>query len=112
MLHARRPFLPVTDEIEWTHAADRARVEGLVERRIEETLEWSLALQTHPWLGNVDEGFFLVYVTSFNEWHEGTQFEPMKDRSMLTSAEQSVRYHNPDNGRYRLDALTRLLARL
>jgi hypothetical protein len=36
----------------------------------------------------------------------------MKDRSMLTPAEQSVGYHNPDNGRYRLDAVTELLRRL
>ena len=110
--YAPRPFVPRTADIDWSRPADRVRAEELATRQIEETLQWSIALQTHSWLGNVDLGFFLVYLTSFNEWHEGSQFEPMKDRSMLTPAEQSVGYHNPDNGRYRLDAVTELLRRL
>ena len=107
-----RPFVPSTSDIDWTLPGGRARAQELAARRIQETLEWSLALQTHPWLGNVDQGFFLVYFTSFNEWHEGTQFEPMKNRSTLTAAELSVGYHNTDDGRYRLNALTSLLAKL
>ena len=75
-------------------------------------MEWTLLLQTHPWLGNVDQGFFLVYITSFNEWHEGSQFEPMKPRPALTPTERAMGYHNPTNGFYRLDRLTDLLRRL
>ena len=84
----------------------------LAETRIEETLQTNLMLQTHPFLGNVDRGFFLVHITSFNEWHEGHQFEPMKDEAPLTSAERAVGYHNPADGAYRLRKLTDLLGRL
>ena len=69
-------------------------------------------LQTHAWLGNVDAGFFLVYLTSFNEWHEGHQFEPMKDLAMLTSEEQALGYHNAEDGQGRLTAITDLISRL
>ena len=110
--YAPSPFLPRTGEIDWTRPEDRARAEQLSMRRIQETLAWSLALQTHPWLSNVARGFFLVYLTSFNEWHEGTQFEPMKDRAMLTPAEQTVGYHNAVDGGYRLRTITDLLNRL
>ena len=110
--YAPRPFLPRTAAIDWTHPADRARAQELSTQRIRETLEWSLILQTHPWLGNLTRGFFLVYLTSFNEWHEGTQFEPMKDRATLTQSEREVGYHNVDNGHYRLEAIRSLLARL
>ena len=60
----------------------------------------------------MDAGFFLVYITSFNEWHEGTQFEPMKDAAALTPEEWAVGYHNPRDGYYRLRQLGELLARL
>jgi hypothetical protein len=55
-------------------------------------------------------GFFLVYINSFNEWHEGHQFEPMKDLEQLRAEEQAVGYHNPPEGGYRLEALRKLLA--
>ena len=48
------------------------------------------------------------YINSFNEWHEGTAFEPMKDYRAMTAAERET-YHNPIDGDYRLAALTRLL---
>ena len=107
-----RPFLPRTAAVDWTRPDARARAQELSTERIRDTLEWSLLLQNHPWLGNVGRGFFLCYLTSFNEWHEGTQFEPMKDRVMLTPAERAVGYHNVDNGHYRLEAIANLLARL
>ena len=107
-----RPFLPDAPDLVWSEPADRARARLLSEQRIRETLEWSLLLQTHPWLGNAQHGFFLVYITSFNEWHEGHQFEPMKSRAALTPEEQVHGYHNPSDGFYRLDRLTDLLRRL
>jgi hypothetical protein len=48
------------------------------------------------------------YLTSFNEWHEGHQFEPMKARVDLTAEERAVGYHNPERGSDRLAALTAL----
>ena len=59
-----------------------------------------LLLQTHPWPGDVDNGFFLVHITSFNEWHEGHQFEPMKTHAALTPAEPAIVCHNPADGAY------------
>ena len=67
-------------------------------------------MQTDPSLANVRRGFFLVYVTSFNEWFEGHVFEPMKDFAELTPAERAVGYHNPADGSYRLKQLQALLA--
>ena len=53
--------------------------------------------------------FFIVYIATFNEWHEGTSFEPMKDRAALLPQEVPFTYHNPARGRYRLDYLKRRL---
>ena len=107
-----RPFVPDVGDIDWSREHDRERAHARAVTRIEETLEWSLLLQIHPWLGNVALGFFLVYITSFNEWHEGTQFEPMKPRDALSAAEVAVGYRNPVDGFARLDRLTELLRRL
>jgi hypothetical protein len=51
-----------------------------------------------------------VYVNSFNEWHEGHAFEPMKDAADLTAGERPHGYRNPERGDYRLAALRSLLA--
>ena len=110
--YSPRPFLPRTPDLRWSRAADRETARALAEQRTEETLQSNLLLQTHPWLGNVDKGFFLVHITSFNEWHEGHQYEPMKDDSALTPAERAIGYHNPEDGAYRLRHLADLLARL
>ena len=107
-----RSFVPATRELEWSRAADRERARELAERRTETTLQLNLILQMHPWFGNADRGFFLAYITSFNEWHEGTQYEPMRDYADLTPAERAVGYHNPVNGSYRLRRLADLLGRL
>jgi hypothetical protein len=64
-------------------------------------------VQSDPQLVNVRRGFFLVYLTTFNEWHEGTAFEPMKGASELTAAERVFAYHNPERGDHRLGALAR-----
>jgi hypothetical protein len=47
-------------------------------------------------------------VNSFNEWHEGTSFEPMKSFRDLTAAERLL-YHNPLDGSYRLEVLKSLM---
>ena len=107
-----RPFLPRTPELVWSRAEDRETARRLAEQRTEETLQLNLLLQTHPWLGNVGKGFFLSYITSFNEWHEGHQYEPMKNAASLTHGERAIGYHNPAHGAYRLLHLTDLLARL
>ena len=65
-------------------------------------MQATVAVQTDPALGNVHNGFFLVYLNSFNEWHEGHGFEPMKDQAELTPAERRIGYHNPERGDYRL----------
>ena len=67
-------------------------------------------MQTNAQFINAQRGFFLTYINSFNEWHEGTQFEPMKDRGALTREEQAIGYHNQEVGSYRLDTLRSLLA--
>ncbi len=110
--YAPPPFLPASSEFDWNRAEDRERAAQLAEQRIEESLQTNLVLQTHPWLGNVDRGFFLTHITSFNEWHEGHQFEPMKDASALNSAERAVGYHNPADGAYRMRKLVDLLGEL
>ena len=110
--YSPRAFLPHTADLEWGRAADRETARRLADQRTEDTLQSNLMLQTHPWLGNIDKGFFLVHITSFNEWHEGHQYEPMKDYSALTPAERSIGYHNPEDGAYRLRHLADLLARL
>ena len=107
-----RPFVPHIGHVDWSDESDRERAHAEAVARIEETLEWSLLLQTHPWLGNVALGFFLVYITSFNEWHEGTQFEPMKPRDALSAAEIAAGYRNPADGFARLHRLAELLRRL
>jgi hypothetical protein len=53
-----------------------------------------------------------VYINSFNEWHEGHQFEPMKNRGDLTKEEIAVGYRNPNDGWYRIKRIRRLLASL
>ena len=49
----------------------------------------TLHLQTDGTPPPARTGFFLTFVNSFNEWHEGTQFEPMKDAATLTPHEAS-----------------------
>ena len=72
----------------------------------------SLTLQLDSTLRNASTGFFIVYIGTFNEWHEGTAFEPMKDRAALLPQELPFDYHNPAHGRYRLDYLKPRLEKL
>ena len=108
--HNRLPFEPGKVPYEWSDQRDREAAASASQSRIVESFRATLALQTDPALANASRGFFLTYLTSFNEWHEGTQFEPMKDRADLTQEERAAGYHDPDRGRYRLDLLRSLLA--
>jgi hypothetical protein len=95
--------------VDWTRADDRERVARLSQARIASALDATLRVQTDAALTNARRGFFLVYINSFNEWHEGHQFEPMKDFAQLTAEERALGYHNPADGAYRLAALRTLL---
>ena len=110
--YQERPFLPRTRKLNWSNADDRELARSLSESRILESLQGNLLLQLHPWFGNVDAGFFLFYITSFNEWHEGTAFEPMQNRAEMSTQQQAMEYHNPSDGYYRLRSLQELLAKL
>ena len=101
-------FVPPAD-INWSSASDRERAARLAVRQIEASMRTSLAVQTDPTLRNASTGFFIVYIATFNEWHEGTSFEPMKDHAALLPQEVPFGYHNSARGRYRLDYLTRRL---
>src|SRR5262249_27039354 len=94
---------------DWSRAVDRETAARAVRDRIEQSFDTTVALQTTPGLTNVKQGFFLVYINSFNEWHEGHQFEPMRNWSEMTDADAAVGYQNAEKGRYRLDALGALV---
>jgi hypothetical protein len=102
-------FEPGGASRDWSSAADREQAAQLGLSRVDESFRTTVALQTDGQLANVRHGFFLTYITSFNEWHEGHQFEPMKDRADLTAEERAVGYHNPERGGDRLAAVTALL---
>lgn len=95
-------------EVNWRTREGRRRAESVGRLRIGDSAATTLALQTDPALSNMRRGFFAVYINSFNEWHEGTMFEPMRPFDTLTPAQQTL-YHNAVNGRYRLEMLARLL---
>jgi hypothetical protein len=94
--------------VDWSDESSRAAAHESSAERIRDSFARTLQLQIDPESANEKQGFFLVYVNSFNEWHEGTQFEPMKPYGELTAAERRT-YHNPADGRYRIDILEELL---
>ena len=100
---------PAEAALDWTRSEERERAARLSKARIAAAFEATLRVQTDPALANARRGFFLVYVNSFNEWHEGHAFEPMKDFGQLTPDERALGYHNPADGSYRLDTLGALL---
>lgn len=106
--YSPNPFHPPA-EIDWDDPGDRNRARRLSRKQIIQTLRSTLTVQTDPSLSNFRNGFFLVYMNSFNEWHEGTQFEPMKDWDDLTDGERRWGYHNPRRGNYRLETLRKNL---
>jgi hypothetical protein len=105
-------FSPGGGVYDWTRAADRAAAEVACKGRITQSFQTTVELQTRPGLTNAREGFFLAYMNSFNEWHEGHQFEPAKPRADLTPAELARGYHNGAQGDYRLQTLGALIHRV
>ncbi|HET8644789.1 MAG TPA: hypothetical protein VFO85_04840, partial [Vicinamibacteria bacterium] len=102
-------FLPPTFGLSWSRAEHRETAAQRSADRIRESFAAALAVQTSPALANDRRGFFLLYVNSFNEWHEGTAFEPMRDAAALGDVERAFGYHNPARGDYRLSVLGELL---
>jgi len=68
--------------------------------------------QLDPRYSNALRGFFMVYLTSFNEWHEGHQFEPAKRWRRRTEQEQAAGCHNARNGYARFRTLKKALHKL
>jgi hypothetical protein len=102
-------FLPPTEGLDFRTAAGRERAAQASARRIAESFEATVRVQQSAALTNARRGFFLVYMFSFNEWHEGHAFEPMKDADELRPQELVYGYHNPQRGDYRLATLKGLL---
>ena len=101
-------FEPGGAHPDWADREARAAAQQAALDRITESFVATTSLQQQP-SENSERGFFLAYVNSFNEWHEGHQFEPAKDAGDLTADERRVGYHNPPDGMARLRQLRSLL---
>ena len=104
-------FEPPIEATGWDTPA-RAEALNASRNRILDSLRTNLTLQLDPALSDARRGFFLTYINSFNEWHEGTAFEPAANLADLTPAQRAIGYHNPDEGRWRLELLADLLRQL
>jgi hypothetical protein len=109
--HADRPFHPEGDPVDWSTAYGREAAALRVQERIRSSWEASVATQTDPRLLNAQRGFFLLYLNSFNEWHEGHAFEPARDWDQLLPEERAYGYHNAARGDYRYQTLRELMRR-
>lgn len=103
------PFEPPIGTVNWLSDSSRLAAEQASHNRILESLRETMRLQADLDRFNARSGFFLTYVNTFNEWHEGTSFEPARHRRDLTPAERALGYHNPDDGAWRLNVLQSLL---
>jgi hypothetical protein len=103
------PVRPPVGAIDWLSPAWRQAAEMASRDRVIESLTATIDVQVDPRLGNAKRGFFLTYLNTFNEWHEGTAFEPAKHRANLLPEERPFNYHNPDNCAWRLELLQALL---
>jgi hypothetical protein len=108
-----RSFEPPSEvPLDFTIFEHREAAAQLSADRIRRALSETVAAQSDTALENYKRGFFLVYVNSFNEWHEGHAFEPMKNDVELTAGERVHGYHNPFQGDYRLNVLANELRSL
>jgi len=105
-------FAPGGGVYDWSRASDRAAAEAASADRIAQSFHATVELQTRPDLTNAKQGFFLAYMNSFNEWHEGHQFEPARNRADLTRDELARGYHNAEQGDYRLQTLRALITKV
>ena len=101
-----RPFAPEAGNLDFSLSDHRELAAALSIARIRSSLEATVRVQNDTGLSNYESGFFLVYINSFNEWHEGHAFEPMKDDLDLTAGERAYGYHNAGYGDYRIAALS------
>ncbi len=101
-----RPFAPEAGPLDFSVSDHRELAAALSVARIRSSLAATVEVQNDTRLSNYESGFFLVYINSFNEWHEGHAFEPMKDDLDLTAGERAHGYHNPAYGDYRITALS------
>jgi hypothetical protein len=104
------PFEPPVGQVDWTSATSRQMAEAASRARVSDSLAETMRVQVLPDSANRNAGFFLTYVNTFNEWHEGTSFEPARPRAGLTPAELARGYHNPSIGTWRLELLKSELA--
>jgi glycosyl hydrolase family 99 len=104
-------FEPPIDATGWDAAA-REEAFNATRDRILDSLRTTLTQQLDSKLFDATRGFFVTYINSFNEWHEGTAFEPAADLADLPPAQRTIGYHNPANGRWRLQLLQDVLHEL
>jgi hypothetical protein len=104
-----REFAPPVSGLDFSTASGRERAAEASAQRIRDSWRAALDVQRDPSLANGRRGFLLVYLNSFNEWHEGHSIEPMKDAADLSAGERRIGYHNPEDGEYRLRTLRGLL---
>jgi len=107
-----RPFAPEAGPLDFARADHRELAAALSTERIRSSLAATVEIQNDIRLSNYENGFFLVYINSFNEWHEGHAFEPMKDELDLTAQERAHGYHNSAYGDYRITALSQAISPL
>jgi hypothetical protein len=103
------PFEPPVASLNWAEPGSRVRAQIASTARVRESFARTLVLQADAGRFNARQGFFLAYVNTFNEWHEGTTFEPARDRRDLLPEEAAYGYHNPENGAWRMELLQSLL---
>ncbi len=106
------PFEPPVGPVVWSDDSSRLAAETAARARIAESTQATIGVQTNRTGANDRQGFFLAYVNTFNEWHEGTAFEPARPRAGLTQEERAQGYHNPDVGTWRLEQLRTQLSPL
>ena len=103
------PFEPPVGPIDWSSVDSRRKAHNASVNRILESTATTIDVQVGPGSSNDARGFFLTYVNTFNEWHEGTAFEPARHLSELRPEEREFNYHNPFDGSWRLQLLRSLL---